>query len=288
MSTTGSKFLFALSAFGLFAAVLYGLTTDGEILGVLSGGYKGGVGEHVGYAILVAVGLAAGVLGGVLSAFRDADPAPVAQIAATDTLPRAEPPSGPSYWPVIGAFGAAILLLGAVAGAPLFVLGAVIVVVAIVEWTVRAWSDRATGDPEVNRLIRNRLMYPIEIPAIAVLVIGGVALGFSRVFLAASKNGATVIAIVLSTLVFGLAAVVATRPKLNRSVISAIVLAGGLAVLVGGVVGAAVGERDFEHHGEEHVDESGGDGAVTDGHGEGSSGDSSGGSESGADHEEGA
>ena len=26
------------------------------------------------------------------------------------------------------------------------------------------WSERATGDAEVNRQIRNRLMYPIEIP----------------------------------------------------------------------------------------------------------------------------
>ena len=32
--------------------------------------------------------------------------------------------------------------------------------VVVVEWTVQVWADRATGDPEVNRAIRNRLMYP--------------------------------------------------------------------------------------------------------------------------------
>jgi hypothetical protein len=289
MSTTGSKFLFALSAFGLLAAVVYGLSTGGDIVGVLTGGYKGGVGEHLGYVVLVALGVTAGFLGGMMAAFRDADPASVAEIAATDALARADAPFGASYWPIIGSFGAAILLLGVVVGPPLFVLGAVVLVIAIVEWTVRAWSDRATGDPEVNRLIRNRLMYPVEIPVLAVLVIGGVAIGFSRVFLALSQAGATIFAIIMSSLVFGIAAVVATRPKISRSVVSGLILAGGLAVLVGGVVGASVGERDFEQHSEEHADESDGDhgdGAVDEG--TDSSEDGSGGSESGTGDEEGA
>ena len=154
---------------------------------------------------------------------------------------------------------------------------------------MRAWSERATGDPEVNRLIRNRLMYPVEIPVLAVLVIGGVAIGFSRVFLALPQAGATIGAIIISSLVFGVAAVVATRPQISRSVVSGLILAGGLAVLVGGVVGASVGERDFEQHSEEHADESDGDhgGGATD-EGTDSSEDGSGGSESGAGDEEGA
>lgn len=271
MLKTGSKFLFALSAFGLLGAALYGLTTGGDLIGVISMGYKGGVGEHLGYTALLALAVGSGFLGAMMVSYRDADPAPLAEIAATDALPRAEPPADVSYWPIVGAFGAAILVLGAVVGPGLFILGGVVLVVATFEWTVQAWSDRATGDPEVNRAIRNRLMYPIEVPALAVGVIGGIALGFSRVFLALPKLGATIAAIVLATLVFAVAAVIATRPKINRSLVSGLLLAGGLAVLVGGVVGAGVGERDFEEHGEEHSeeieehgdDESGSDGAET-------------------------
>ena len=44
----------------------------------------------------------AGALGGLLVAFRDANPASVAEVAATDALPPAEPPRTPSYWPVVG------------------------------------------------------------------------------------------------------------------------------------------------------------------------------------------
>ena len=44
------------------------------------------------------------------------------------------------------------------------VLGAV-----AIEWTMQAWSDRATGDPAVNREIRNRVMLPIEVPVAGAL-----------------------------------------------------------------------------------------------------------------------
>ena len=86
----------------------------------------------------------------------------------------------------------------------------------------------------------------------------GVAVGISRVFLALPQEGATIAAIIVSVLVFGGAAVLATRPKINPSVVSGILLAGGLAVLVAGVVGAGAGERDFEEHGDEHSEETGG------------------------------
>ena len=42
--------------------------------------------------------------------------------------------------------------------------GVIVGIVVLLEWMVSAWSERATGDPEVNRRIRNRVMNPIEIP----------------------------------------------------------------------------------------------------------------------------
>ena len=45
-----------------------------------------------------------------------------------------------------------MLALGAAIGTGLFILGAVVLVIAAFEWTVRAWSDRATGDPLLTLL----------------------------------------------------------------------------------------------------------------------------------------
>ena len=36
--------------------------------------------------------------------------------------------------------------------------------VVLLEWMVSAWADRASGDEAANRRIRNRIMYPLEIP----------------------------------------------------------------------------------------------------------------------------
>jgi len=59
MFRAGSKFLYALSAFGFVAAFFYALATGNHAVGMdslvgpLTLGYKGRVGDHVGYSILV-------------------------------------------------------------------------------------------------------------------------------------------------------------------------------------------------------------------------------------------
>ena len=224
--------------------------TGGDPIGVISVGYKGGIGEHSGYAILLSLAVVAGALGALMAAFRDADPVSLAEVSPEGSLPVAPAPTTPSYWPLVGAFGAVVTALGLVVGTGLFILGVVLLVVAMFEWTVRAWADRATGDDDANREVRDRLMQPIEIPVIAVGVIGGLVLGASRVFLALPKLGATFGAIVVATLIFVVATVLALRPKLNRNLVSALLLVGGLGIIIGGIVGAAAGERDFEQHGE--------------------------------------
>ena len=145
-------------------------------------------------------------------------------------------------------------MLGLVVGSPLFVIGLVGLAIVTVEWAVQAWSDRATGDPEVNRAIRNRMMYPVEIPAIAVLGIGVFVLSISRLLLALPEGGAYVVFGVVPAVVLGVGWLIAVRPKVSRSLVAALLLVGGLAVLAGGVVGAVHGEREFE---EEHTKEGG-------------------------------
>ena len=100
-----------------------------------------------------------------------------------------------SYWPIVGAFS-----VGAICHRPGHRQAAVrhrhrsAWRARIIEWAVQAWADRATGDPEVNRTIRNRLMYPIEIPVGAVLRHRRLrATCMSRVLLATSKVGSAIV-----------------------------------------------------------------------------------------------
>jgi hypothetical protein len=247
MFGTGSRFYYALAVLGLLGADAYGLATGGSFIGVLSFGYKGGVGEHFGYSVLAALGVVSLILAVMMTLVRDADPVPVT-VGAVEVIPDVTVPDSDSPWPVVGAVGAVIAALGLVVGSGLFVLGLVVVVVTIVEWAVKVWSDRATGDPAVNRAIRNRFMAPIEIPVGALLVIGFMVLGISRVLLAVSAHTAVGIAVgVLVVIVIG-ALIVASRPNEASRVATVLLVLLALLVIAGGIAGVAAGEREFEEH----------------------------------------
>lgn len=259
MLKTGSKFLFALSAFGFVAAVLYAAGTANHSLGMdaivgpLTFGYKGYVGEHSGYTILMSLSAAAMFLGIFLSALRDADPEAEAQVVGLDTVPAAVVPNTVNYWPVVAGFSLAAVVLGLAIGPTMFVVGFVGLTITTVEWAVRAWADRATGDVEVNRTIRNRFMYPVEIPGMAILGIGGFVLAVSRILLALPKLGSYLVFGLVPVAILAVGALIVLKPKLSQSVIAGLLLVGGLAILAGGVVAAAAGERKHEEkHEEKH------------------------------------
>ncbi|MGH9184287.1 MAG: hypothetical protein ACRD0U_00475 [Acidimicrobiales bacterium] len=259
MITTGSKYFLGLAAAAFIAAGVYGWGTDGGLIGVVLLGLKGGVGEQAGYTVLAFVCFGALLLGGVSTAFRDADPDAVQAIAPSAALPEATPPAGLSPWPVVGAFGAAVTVLGLVISPVLFVAGLIVTGVVAVEWLVQTWADRATGDPETNQQIRNRLMYPLEIPAVGALAIAGLVVAVSRVLLALPKAGSNIVAIAVAALILAVASLVAFKPRLSKNVIVGFLVLVALGVLAGGVTAAALGERDFEPHTEEHGQQSGGD-----------------------------
>jgi hypothetical protein len=257
MVTTASKFFFGAAAVALAAAVAYGLGTEGDVVGVLTLGLRGPVGDVAGYTVLIAVGVLLACLGTASSILRDADPEVQASVARLESLPPVVAPATTSYWPVLGALGAVVAAIGLVASPVLFVIGLLGVGIVLLEWMVSAWAERATGDADVNRQIRNRLMYPIEIPVYGALGAVVAVACISRVLLAVSRIGSSVVAIVVAALILLLAFVVAYRPRLSKDLVAGLLVVVALAVVAGGIVGAASGTREFEPHEAEHEDEPG-------------------------------
>jgi hypothetical protein len=254
MITTASKLYFGAAVAALLAAWAYGWGTGGGLTGVMLFGLLGGVGELTGYTILMGAAGTLAFLGSATSILRDADPEQQAAVARLEAAPVVTAPS-PSYWPAAGALSVVAAAVGLVASPVVFVIGALGTLIVILEWMVTAWSERATGDPEINRQIRNRLLYPIEIPiagAVGVLVM---VVSISRVFLTLDKISTAVVAIVIGAVILGIAFFVAYRPNLSRDAIAAMVVVGAIAVLVAGIAAAANGTREIEHHGEETHEE---------------------------------
>lgn len=268
MLTRGSKVFFGLALAAYFGGIVYGVITNGvghggvievltgpgavdAVLGPLTFGYKGGVGDHIGYTLFMSAAVSSFGAAFACLAFRDGDPEALAELANADAVPPVAEPSDLSQWPIVAGFGAALTVLGLAVAPILFAIGCGVLVIAALEWMIKDWSERATGDPEVNRIIRNRMMHPIEIPVAGLTVIAAVVYAVSRILLTSSKTGAVWVAIVLTVVIFGVAVLIGTRPQLKRGAVVGAVLAGAVLMLALGIFGAVRGEREMEHHGEE-------------------------------------
>ena len=274
MITRGSKFFYGAAAVAFLTALVYGFVTgasanggvlnvfsDGNvvnsIIGPISFGWKGWVGDQVGYSILMGFAGVMVVIGGMTSIFRDGSPEALAELQGA-TVEKGEitgarvdlrvaTPQGLSFWPVLAAFSVGAAIVGLAVSSVLFVIGCIGLVVAGVEWTVKAWSERATGDPERNQAIRDHLMHPLEIPVGATLGIGLVIFCMSRILLAVSKVGAVFVIIILATVIFVVAILLANRPHLKRSMMVGALLLFGVLIIGGGIVGGVAGPREAEH-----------------------------------------
>lgn len=256
MFTTGSKWFFGLAAAAVVAALVYGGATNPDevgmstLTGVLTLGYKGGVGDHVGYAVLMGLAGACAFLGATTAAFRDSSVEAGAELLERETVPEVVAPARGSYWPVVSAFGVGFVAVGLVTEQGLVLLGLVVLAAAAFEWAISAWADRATGDPEVNRAIRRRVMLPVEVPVIGALGVAVFVLSMSRILLAVPKLGVYLIFGLVPLAVLVAAFILSARPKINPSVVAVLCVIGALAVMVGGVIGAA-NQREIEPHHEE-------------------------------------
>ncbi len=265
MITRGSKFFYAAATTSFVAALVYGFITSAAVgagtvgsvsqgglvdavLGPLSFGWKGGVGEHIGYAILMGFAAVMAGLGGFATAFRDGNAEAVAQVEHRTHVRPVTVPVGLSYWPLLTAFGVVITVVGLAVDSLYFTVGLVILAVAGLSWTVRAWAERATGDQGTNRELRHQLMDPLEIPVVSLLVAGVIILCVSRLLLAIPAAAATYVIIIAAVVMFVTAIVLANRPELKRSVVATVLIVGGLLIIGSGIAGGVAGPA---HHGEE-------------------------------------
>ena len=148
-----------------------------------------------------------------------------------------------SMWPLISAVGVVFLALGLVTSSIVFFGGIVVLLAALSEWMVQAWSERASTDLSHNTAARKRLLNPIEFPVLAAVGLGVVIFSFSRIMLTVNKSTGAVLFIVAGALVLVAGTLFAIKPNLKRSVGAAVCVLGALGIVAGGVAGAVSGER---------------------------------------------
>lgn len=272
MFTPGFKYFSGLAILGLVGAFVYGLSSGdvsgpdylgfvdkNAVVGLISLGWKGNIGNALGVFVLLSLAATAGFLGGTVVAFRDADVESVAELDGLSAAPAAQRPTAPSYWPVASGVGVGVLLIGLVLDTAAFwIIGLILLSVVAVEWALTAWADRSTGSSPTNTALRSRVLAPLEIPMLAAAGAAVLALSVSRVLLTVSELGAVTVAGVVALVIFLVAILSAFKPDLSRRTLGGVVGLVAVAIIGLGIVSAAVGPRDIEHHepeGESHSEE---------------------------------
>ena len=228
MLSTGSKLFVGLAGLTAAAFTVYGITQNFGALGSLG----------LFFLMLALIGLATAVI-----LTRDGDISAM-DTAAVQNAPAGTQPAGDSMWPFVGAASAVLLIVGLVTDKRYFVAGLGIMIVAIVEWMVRAWADRASADAAFNQGIRRRIMHPLELPLVGLAGLAVVIYGFSRMMLAADKNIGPVIFGVGAALVLLFGVTFSAKSNMRRSMVVGICAVGGVAVVAGGIASASIGQRD--------------------------------------------
>jgi hypothetical protein len=233
--TTGSRLFYGLAVVALVAGAVFAVAEGYSPYGTIL------LGTFAGVALFV---------GSMVIAFRDAEAGAMRTVAGSpadaEGLSASGPAVSPSAWPVIGAFGAAALVIGLVLDRRLFLLGVIVLVVTLIEWMVTAWADRRSASRGFNLALRGRTLQPLEFPILGVLIAAFIVLGLSRVLLAATEYGAIAVFSAIALVVFVIGIVIAARPAVSQAVIVGILGIAGVGVLAAGIGGAISGEREFE------------------------------------------
>ena len=146
-------------------------------------------------------------------------------------------------WPLVAAVGGVLLAVGVVTDKRYFVAGLAAVMIAALEWTIRAWSDRASADQNYNTLTRRRLAHPLELPVAGAVALTVLIYGFSRLMLTAQKDVGPVLFGVMAALILVLGTWFALRRATSATIMAGVIAVGAVAIVGLGVAAAAKGER---------------------------------------------
>lgn len=224
MFTTGSKHFLGLSALAFVAGVLYMVFVNPN---------------DVGATVLFALASGAGLVAGFVLYTRDSD-----VDSAEEAIEAARTAPGASIWPIGTALGSALVLVGLATIPAWFVIGLAVTLASGAEWMIQNWADRASADRRFNADVRERLIGGLEYPGLAAAILIVTAYLFSRVMLAASKDGAAVIFIVIASAILGVGTLAAMKPVFRGKLLASVIAVGALGLAAAGIATAFTGERE--------------------------------------------
>lgn len=213
---------------------------------LLAAVYKILTGDLLGGVLYLMAGTVSFLLGIMLSSVRENEYAPVVPADAPPPTVRpvlTAPLPGGGGWTVLGAVSVGLILLGLVEHAAFTWAGLLVAMTAGAGWMARAASE-STGRPIS--------LAPLGIPVVGLFTIASVMFFLSRILLAVTETTSWVLALAVALVIMGVATVAALRPTISGRALSAALVLGSLVMIGGGIVAAAVGEREIEHHAEAH------------------------------------
>lgn len=234
MFTTGSKLFLGATTIALVATVVFGVTNGGDT------GWTATVG-------LISVTVALAFLTAINFFVRDSNVGSM-QPDVTTTSPAAQEAPGNSMWPAIGALGGALVVVGLVTEPVVFKGGLVVLLAAIVEWMVQAWSERASADRAYNAGIRKRILHPLELPILGAVGLAVVIYSFSRIMLFVSKSTGPAIFGLLAAMVLVGGFLFSSKASLKKSLVAGVCTIAALGLVSTGAVMAIDGEREIHAH----------------------------------------
>lgn len=232
MFTTGSKLFLGASVLAFAGTLIYAVGESDASAGTVG---------------LIAATIALVFLTGINFWVRDGNVS-ATDPAALEAAAAASPAPVRSMWPIVAAFGVALLAVGLVIGYAITWAAIIIVLMSTVEWMVQAWSERASADPEYNEGVRRRIMNPLELPVLGALGLGLIIFSFSRIMLWLPAAAATIAFALIGLAVLGFGALVALKRNVARSLVVVLCTLGGVSMIGAGVAAAVAGPREVEPH----------------------------------------
>jgi plastocyanin len=115
--------------------------------------------------------------------------------------------------------------------------GAFAAAVTLVGWLASASGDQTGRTPN---------LLPIGLPVVGIFTIFSLMFFMSRVLLAVPEWASTLVALLVTITIMGIASMLAMQPSLSSRTLVGILAAAGVVLLTGGIIAAAIGPRAEE------------------------------------------